>query len=413
MPPGGRYRSCSTLTATRTKRILSIQPVAERGGSDRALARLVRSLAQEGWDCHIALPAPSPMAEEFEAAGAHAHVVPMRRITTSGSTGLGAYLPGWPVAVARLVVLARRLGVDVIHSNSLHSWYGWAVAVVRPPPRLARPGDRGAVGCRAAPRAPAVPALRRHSGGGVEPRWRPSSTGPTSVVGYDGWTPTSSTPAGPGTSAPVSASPTMPRWSAWPGRIDTWKGVEVLLDAVAGNATAATGRASRRGRAAGRRKEAYAAGWGSGGGHGGSPLARTPLRHGRVDRRPGRAGAAVHRTGTVRLGLVEALASGVPVVARPRAGPSRSWAPIRAKPAPARRGAGGGPPGPARQSERAGRRRSSSCCRPARRARRRGVSARSCGRRRPPGTSRGLRSGRQRPPRLRAFRRLGEAAASR
>ena len=32
------------------------------------------------------------------------------------------------MAVARLTALARRLHVDVVHSNSLHSWYGWAAA---------------------------------------------------------------------------------------------------------------------------------------------------------------------------------------------------------------------------------------------------------------------------------------------
>ena len=46
------------MTATRTKRILSVQPVAERGGSDHALLRMVRSLADDGWDCHVAVPAP-------------------------------------------------------------------------------------------------------------------------------------------------------------------------------------------------------------------------------------------------------------------------------------------------------------------------------------------------------------------
>ena len=48
---------------------------------------MVRSLANAGWECHVALPAPSPLAEEFAAAGASLHVVPMRRITTSGRPG--------------------------------------------------------------------------------------------------------------------------------------------------------------------------------------------------------------------------------------------------------------------------------------------------------------------------------------
>ncbi|MDP9073435.1 MAG: glycosyltransferase, partial [Actinomycetota bacterium] len=119
------------MSATRTKTILSIQPVAERGGSDRALVRLVRSLAQDGWDCHIAVPAPAPMASELEGAGATVHVVAMRRITTSGSARYWiGYLAGWPVSVVRLARLARRVDARVIHTNSLHSWYGWAVAAL-------------------------------------------------------------------------------------------------------------------------------------------------------------------------------------------------------------------------------------------------------------------------------------------
>src|SRR3954469_1195336 len=131
MPPGASWSNCSTLTATRTITILSVQPVAERGGSDQALLRLVRSLPRDEFDFHIALPGPSPLAAEFEAAGATLHVVPMARLSTSHGPGdWGGYVTGWPVAVGRLTALARRLHVDVVHSNSLHTWYGWAVARV-------------------------------------------------------------------------------------------------------------------------------------------------------------------------------------------------------------------------------------------------------------------------------------------
>jgi glycosyltransferase involved in cell wall biosynthesis len=117
------------LTATRTITILSVQPVAERGGSDQALLRLVRSLPRGEFDFHIVVPGPSPLAKEFEAARATLHVAPMQRLSTSHGAGeWGGYAIGWPVAVARLTALARRLHVDVVHSNSLHSWYGWATA---------------------------------------------------------------------------------------------------------------------------------------------------------------------------------------------------------------------------------------------------------------------------------------------
>ena len=94
---------------------------------------MIRLLPPDRFACHVALPAASPMAAEFAAAGAHLHVMPMERISTShGAAAWLRYAALWPVTVARLWWLARRLHADVVHTNSLHSWYGWAVA------RLAR-----------------------------------------------------------------------------------------------------------------------------------------------------------------------------------------------------------------------------------------------------------------------------------
>jgi glycosyltransferase involved in cell wall biosynthesis len=110
-------------------RLLSVQPVAERGGSDQALLRMVRSLPSDEFDCHIVVPGPSPMHAELTRAGATLHVVPMRRLSTShGALDWLAYGAGWPVAVGRLTRLTRRLDIDVVHTNSLHSLYGWAAA---------------------------------------------------------------------------------------------------------------------------------------------------------------------------------------------------------------------------------------------------------------------------------------------
>jgi glycosyltransferase involved in cell wall biosynthesis len=112
-----------------------VQPVAERGGSDQALLRLVRSLPRDEFEFHIAMPGPSPLMAAFADAGATVHEIPMRRISTSHGGGEWvSYAFGWPVAVARLARLARRLDADVVHSNSLHTWYGWAAArLVRRP----------------------------------------------------------------------------------------------------------------------------------------------------------------------------------------------------------------------------------------------------------------------------------------
>lgn len=91
--------------------------------------RMCRSLVAAGWDCHVVLPGPSPMAAEFVAAGAKLHVVPMRRLTRSeGASYWLGYAAAWPMSVLKLYWLARQVRPGVVHSNSVHSWYGWAVA---------------------------------------------------------------------------------------------------------------------------------------------------------------------------------------------------------------------------------------------------------------------------------------------
>jgi glycosyltransferase involved in cell wall biosynthesis len=173
------------------------------------------------------------MAAEFEAAGATLHVVPMRRITTSGSRRYWlAYLLGWPVAVARLGILARRLRVDVVHSNSLHSWYGWAAALLVRRPHVWHAREivvQSGAALRLERR------LCRSFGGtvvAVSEAVAAQLDGANVVVAYDQVDPLEFNPGQAGhfrarlgladEAAVVGAA----------GRIDTWKGIDVLLDAV-------------------------------------------------------------------------------------------------------------------------------------------------------------------------------------
>jgi glycosyltransferase involved in cell wall biosynthesis len=98
---------------------------------------MVRSLAAEGWECHIVFPSPSPIVGEFDAVGARSHVIGMRRLTTSGGfLYYMGYVVRWPISVLRLRRLARRIDPGIVHTNSLHSWYGWAVAALLHKPHL-------------------------------------------------------------------------------------------------------------------------------------------------------------------------------------------------------------------------------------------------------------------------------------
>src|SRR5262245_3191719 len=137
MPPGGRWKHCSRLRATRMIRLLTIQPVAERGGSDQALVRMLRSLPPAEFECHVVVPAEPPLRAELEAVGAAVHIVPMARISRSHRASAWlAYACAWPIVVARLVRLIRVLDIDIVHSNSLHSWYGWAAAALTRTPHV-------------------------------------------------------------------------------------------------------------------------------------------------------------------------------------------------------------------------------------------------------------------------------------
>jgi len=90
---------------------------------------MISSLPADEFECHVVVPDEPPLRAELEAAGARVHVIPMRRITTSGNIGYWiGYALAWPVTVLRITRLVRMARIDVVHSNSLHSWYGWAVA---------------------------------------------------------------------------------------------------------------------------------------------------------------------------------------------------------------------------------------------------------------------------------------------
>ena len=211
--------------------LLCVQPMAERGGSDTALLHLVRLLP--GFEVHVAVPAPHPLAEEFAAAGARLHVVPMRRISTShGWSGWLAYALGWPLAVLRLARLARSVRADLLHSNSLHSWYGWAAAALVRRPHVwhareivVQSGLALRLERRLTRRAPLVLAVS-----GAVAR---QLDAPRTVVVHEHADAARFTPARAGRfRARVGIDDDRPLLGLV-GRVDTWKGIGVALDAVA------------------------------------------------------------------------------------------------------------------------------------------------------------------------------------
>lgn len=221
------------MTATRTRRILSIQNVADGGGSEWALIRMIRQLRAEGWECHVAVGGPPRLAGEYAAVGAVVHIVPMQRITTSGGVWRWPrYLAAWPVSVFRLVRLARRLDVGVVHTNTLHSWYGWAAAAALRHPHVWHAREIVVQ----SPLALRVERfLTRHFADKVVAISQAVAgqfdTERVTVV-YDEPDPTEFRPERAGRFRSRVGIPDAAALVGSVGRIDTWKGVDILLDAV-------------------------------------------------------------------------------------------------------------------------------------------------------------------------------------
>jgi glycosyltransferase involved in cell wall biosynthesis len=215
-------------------RLLTIQPVAERGGSDQALVRMLSSLPPAEFECHVVVPAEPPLRAEIEATGAAVHIVPMERISTShGPATWVRYAAGWPVAVIRLVRLVRALHIDVVHTNSLHSWYGWAAASLARRPHVWHAREIN-VQSGAALRVEQV--LTRHFATRVIAMSQAIADqlpGADLVVVHETVDGREFSPARAGRFRSASGIPDDAPLVGGAGRIDTWKGFDVLLDAFA------------------------------------------------------------------------------------------------------------------------------------------------------------------------------------
>ncbi len=111
-------------------RVLYIQSNSEIGGSDVALLRLVEGLDRTRFRPIIALPSDGPLTKDFGRRGAKVVVLSeMLKLTTrKGSIHHLRFLVNYPLAVRRILRLIRSERIDLIHTNTLHNLYGFAAA---------------------------------------------------------------------------------------------------------------------------------------------------------------------------------------------------------------------------------------------------------------------------------------------
>lgn len=117
-------------TSVAARRILFLHTTSEVGGSDVSLAHIVERLEPQRFEALVALPSQGPLVARLEQAGARVIVVPrMKKLTSrKGKAGLVAFAANFPLAVASLASLIRRERVDIVHTNTIHNLYGWAAA---------------------------------------------------------------------------------------------------------------------------------------------------------------------------------------------------------------------------------------------------------------------------------------------
>lgn len=213
-----------------SQRVLLVQSNAERYGSDRMARSLARWLPESGWDVVVTVPSPGPLLEDLRADGATVVVADpgvLRRVLTPAQWAWLAAVV-LPRAIVRFRALART--VDVVHVNtsvSLGAALGARLAG-RPVVLHVRESYAGSerllrLYARLVRRIAAIVVAISED---VASELRAAGLGDRLVVIHDGI-------ELPATPAPVR----MPASSRWDvvcvSRINDWKGLDVLVDAVA------------------------------------------------------------------------------------------------------------------------------------------------------------------------------------
>jgi glycosyltransferase involved in cell wall biosynthesis len=111
-------------------RILYLHTTSEVGGSDISLLRLIEGLDRNTFSPVVLLPSDGPLVETLRGAGADVSVLPALWKLTSrrGTAFLARFALHYPLAVRTLAALIRRERIALVHTNTIHNLYGGAAA---------------------------------------------------------------------------------------------------------------------------------------------------------------------------------------------------------------------------------------------------------------------------------------------
>jgi glycosyltransferase involved in cell wall biosynthesis len=108
------------------RKILYLHTTSEVGGSDVSLARLVAGLDPTRYTAVVVLPSDGPLVPRLREAGATVRVMPalLKLTSRKGPWYLLRFAFNAPRAVWSLAALIRREGIALVHTNTIHNLYG-------------------------------------------------------------------------------------------------------------------------------------------------------------------------------------------------------------------------------------------------------------------------------------------------
>jgi glycosyltransferase involved in cell wall biosynthesis len=111
-------------------RVLYLQSTSEIGGSDVSLSRIIESLDKTRFHPHVVLPSDGPLVEKLKEHGCEVILLPeMLKLTTRKGKGyLLRFLLNYPNAVRKIFNIIRANQIDLVHTNDLHNLYGFLAA---------------------------------------------------------------------------------------------------------------------------------------------------------------------------------------------------------------------------------------------------------------------------------------------
>lgn len=118
--------------------VLYLHTTSEIGGSDVSLVRLVEGLDHDRYTAIVVLPSDGPLVPRLRAAGARVEIMPvlMKLTSRQGASYLARFVLNYPRAIAALVRLIRREHVSLVHTNTIHNLYGVIAARVAGVPHI-------------------------------------------------------------------------------------------------------------------------------------------------------------------------------------------------------------------------------------------------------------------------------------